>query len=591
MGSLPAPEATRAALYCRVSTDRQERDGTSLDTQEEKGRAHIASKGYRLDDAHVYREAASGYTLERPKLKALLDAVRRGEIDVVVVYEVGRLSRSQHNTHIILARLKANGVAIEFVTSTFENNAVGTFMLSAEAFVAEYWREQHIERTANGLIARAKSGKLQPNGKPAYGYKWRDPTPAVEGMKAHTAYDLDPAKAGTVRRVFETVAAGGSLVGLRDAFEAEGMVSPSGLPHWSTSTLKTWIRNPLYKGEPVLWRTQTVRHDGGTRSMHQRPEADHIKLPAGVVPPIVSPELWQRANDQLDRNRAQSARRNKHASDYLLRAGFVVCPHCGRNMGTLANKTLRYRTSPAYERDHGCPQASIDAATLDREVWALVEGIVKQPERIVDHITQSFSMDDPTKVDREDITARLKEVKQAQAMQTLAIEALGDMETAAPNIVRLRQLSQERQQLEADLAALDRRREGWASGLAAAERLLEMFYAEQARLDDLSYEEKRALMGWLGVKVKLYPQGVEPRWTLTTSIALPGAQEIEPTPSDLIDEPVPGGVYASGKVFGDDETYPAMAETIAIASNAGSRPSSRRESSTSPGSTSRTSVG
>jgi len=580
MGSLPVTAGTRAAIYCRVSTNKQE-DNYSLETQEASCRGYAQSHGFAVLPEYTYLEAHSGVDLwGRPKLTALREAIRAKAIDVVICHSIDRLSRDPVHLGVIVSEADHKGVQVVFVTEPLDDSLEGQLIRFVRGYAGKIEHAKFRERSERGQRARAQSGALLPNGQPAYGYQWR---PWLEGETPRTAYDPDPAKASHVKRVFETVAAGGSLTGLKAAFEAEGLPSPSGLPHWSTSTLKTWIRNPLYKGEPQMWRTQTVKSGKGGRMMAVRPEADRIKLPAGVVPPLVSPELWQRANDQLDRNREQSTRRNKHASSYLLRAGFVVCPHCGRNLGTLANGTLRYRTTPLYQRDYGCPFASIDAATLDREVWALVEGIIKDPVRIIEQITQSFAADDPTKADREAITQRLAEIKRAQRMQAITIERLDDPELAAPNIERLRQLGQERKQLETDLADLEQRQAGWASGLAAAERLLEMFYAEQTRLDDLSYEERRALMGWLGVKVKLYPQGVEPRWTLTTSIALPDMPE--PQTDDTGTEPVAGAVFHGNPVFEPGETYPAMAETIgSIANNALSPPTSSKAFSTFAGS-------
>jgi len=64
----------RAAIYCRVSTEDQEREGTSLQTQIEACRNYCQDKGY--DTAYCFSEAYSGLTLERPKLNELRELVR-----------------------------------------------------------------------------------------------------------------------------------------------------------------------------------------------------------------------------------------------------------------------------------------------------------------------------------------------------------------------------------------------------------------------------------------------------------------------------------------------------------------------------------
>src|SRR5215204_6263519 len=83
------PAITRAAIYCRVSTDKQERDGFGLDYQERQCRAFAERKGWRVVEQHVYREAHTGMDLdERPKLNAIRKAVTTRAFDVVVAYNM-----------------------------------------------------------------------------------------------------------------------------------------------------------------------------------------------------------------------------------------------------------------------------------------------------------------------------------------------------------------------------------------------------------------------------------------------------------------------------------------------------------------------
>ena len=60
----------RSAIYCRVSSELQEREGTSLETQEAACRRYAQEQGYTVTDHHVYRDVYSGAILhERPKLR------------------------------------------------------------------------------------------------------------------------------------------------------------------------------------------------------------------------------------------------------------------------------------------------------------------------------------------------------------------------------------------------------------------------------------------------------------------------------------------------------------------------------------------
>src|SRR5918998_1510633 len=174
----------RAAIYCRVSSQGQE-ENASLPTQEEACRRFAAARGYALDERHVYREVHSGADLwERPRLTALRERVRRGEVGAVICYALDRLSRKQTHLAIVVDECDRAGVDLLFATEEFEKSAVGDFIRSAKAFAAELEREKIKERTQRGLRARVESGKLRGGGFPMLGYRWRD--------EQHSGYEIDP---------------------------------------------------------------------------------------------------------------------------------------------------------------------------------------------------------------------------------------------------------------------------------------------------------------------------------------------------------------------------------------------------------------
>ncbi|MFC1848429.1 recombinase family protein [Chloroflexota bacterium] len=108
----------RAAVYCRVSTEDQEREGTSLQTQLEACLGYCEQKGYQI--ARRFSETYSGLTLERPKLTELRDLIRANEIDVVVVYCLDRISRDPTHGVILTQELENYNITLEAVTETVE---------------------------------------------------------------------------------------------------------------------------------------------------------------------------------------------------------------------------------------------------------------------------------------------------------------------------------------------------------------------------------------------------------------------------------------------------------------------------------------
>ncbi|MCX6658789.1 MAG: recombinase family protein, partial [Candidatus Bathyarchaeota archaeon] len=93
----------KSAIYCRVSTEGQEQDGTSLQTQLEACRKYCQARQYEV--GHEISEAWSGLSLERPKLTELREMVRSEKIDTVVVYSLDRLSRDPVHGVILMQEL------------------------------------------------------------------------------------------------------------------------------------------------------------------------------------------------------------------------------------------------------------------------------------------------------------------------------------------------------------------------------------------------------------------------------------------------------------------------------------------------------
>jgi len=130
----------KAALYARVSTERQAERGT-IGSQIEALRAHVAAAGDELaaeycDDGH------SGARLDRPGLDALRDAAEAGLFEVVWCLSPDRLARSYAYQVLILDELARLGVAVRFTDAPGldEHDPQARLLTQVQGVIAEYER-------------------------------------------------------------------------------------------------------------------------------------------------------------------------------------------------------------------------------------------------------------------------------------------------------------------------------------------------------------------------------------------------------------------------------------------------------------------
>ncbi len=149
----------KCVIYSRVSTDAQEREGTSLDTQERACLALAEKNGWTVEG--TVRDSASGFSLERSGLTEVRALAAKAMVDVVLSYALDRLSRKQTHVAILVEEMEQRGVALAFVTEKFEDTATGQLLRSVKAFAAEFEREKIAERTMRGKAERARSGRCR----------------------------------------------------------------------------------------------------------------------------------------------------------------------------------------------------------------------------------------------------------------------------------------------------------------------------------------------------------------------------------------------------------------------------------------------
>lgn len=245
------PRMVRAAVYCRVSTEDQEK-GTSLDEQYRRCRSYCDQRGYRV--VRAFREWGSGRSLDRAGLGGMLHHVAAGNIDVVVVLNRSRFARDADADGYLLAFLHRYDVRLEETDRGPQAPGPMTrFVSRIMAAQAELDSAMIAANLQKGRDGAARSG-IWPM-RATYG--WR----RERGGKGLTIHE---AEAEHIRRLFRLVASG---VSAQAASRRLG---------WTHQCSLYRLRNPAYKG---------LAHYNG----HDVP-----------VPAIVSEALWAEAQASVD---------------------------------------------------------------------------------------------------------------------------------------------------------------------------------------------------------------------------------------------------------------------------------------------------
>jgi site-specific DNA recombinase len=485
----------KVAIYCRVSTEGQEQDGTSLQTQLEACLKYCQVKNYEV--AYQFREAFSGLSLERPKLNELRELVRSDEIDVVVVYSLDRFSRDPVHGVILMQELEKHGVYLEAATEMVDNSEVGKLIFYIKGYAAKLDAERRRDATGRGKKALLNAGKMpQGTGIGVYGYEW------IKEYKKRIPIERE---AKIVKRMFEMVANGDCCFKIARTLNAESIPSKSG-KKWGARTINRIVRNPAYIG---------ITYFGKTAGKERKvvPQEKWAILP-DVTPAIIDKELFERVQNALAKSKELHPGRSTH--DYTL-VGLARCTKCGSPLvGNCQKGKYRYYrcngTVPTSTRDIICRASYINADWLESIVWEQVKGVLCNPELLLEEIGQlteskSAKLSDGL-IDQEikELNRKLKKYP-AQERRLAKAFKLG----FTPDII-LDEMNQTKKEKEADqkrLAELLKTKEDITKMSDYKDRLKELCSKIVPDLDNCTNQEKKEAYTYLDLKISATREAID----------------------------------------------------------------------------------
>lgn len=362
------PKEIRCAVYTRKSVDEGlDQAMNTLTVQREAAEAYIRSQqseGWHCLEAKYDDGGYTGANIKRPALQRLLDDIKAGRVDCVVVYKVDRLSRSLLDFAKLSELFDQHGVSFVSVTQQINTgNSMGKLMLNVLLSFAQFEREIIAERTRDRMAAARRKGRWI-GGRPFLGYDV-----APEGR----ALLVNELEAIQVRRAFEVYLEERSISQSVRRLRSEGIRlkkwvnragNTTGGGMMTKGSLHSMLSNVAYIGK--------VSYEG--------------EIIEGAHEAIVALDVFEAVHAQLRENNRTGGTKVRNKHDALLR-GLLRCSHCGTSMShsftkKKSGKIYRYYVCQRAMKEGWtiCPTKSVAAGDIEGFVVDRIKALGSDPE-------------------------------------------------------------------------------------------------------------------------------------------------------------------------------------------------------------------
>ena len=311
----------RVAIYVRVSTKEQAMEGYSIGEQTERLTKFAEAHGWTI--VKIYTDAGhSGADTNRPDLQQMIEDIKSGIIDKVLVYKLDRLSRSQKDTLDLIENVfLENNTDFESMTEKLDTSTPhGRAMIGILAAFAQLEREMITERMSMGMDARVKEGKWRGGGQVPFGYRYD---------KQSDKLVIDEFEAMIVKNLFNEYTSGKTMYAIADDMYMKGHTLQN--KKVDKRNLRYMLSNKTYCGY--------LRYQGGW-----------IK---GLHDAIIDEATYDKAQVLLDETRRRFEEAGYKTGTEAMSTNFgglIFCARCGARYSKNTTGTKEY----GYIYNYGC---------------------------------------------------------------------------------------------------------------------------------------------------------------------------------------------------------------------------------------------
>ena len=419
---------TPAALYARVSSDRQDVD-LSVSAQLRALKEYARANGYSVAREYV-DEAESGRVADRPQFREMIEegGKPKAPFDVILVWKFSRFTRKREHAVAFKSQLRRKGIRVVSITEQAEDNATGRLLEGIIESVDEYYSENLAQEVVRGMREAASRGFFL-GSKAPFGFTR---VKVNDGVKERPTLEVDPATAPVVKEIFERSLRGSGLKEICKELNDRGVTNRG--KRWYKGTLHYVLRNEAYTGAAVWGKTSKSE------------EAQDPVRVGGAWPALISRELFDDVQQAM-RDRAPKVRRPARVGSRFLLSGLLKCGVCGRPysaQGAKSGQFAYYVCGTLFREGAGtCSARYLNAPRLETFVVEKIRERILNEETIVALVTLVAEEIDAmagelsgrlevVEAELSDVRKRLEKLYEAIETSELTLEVL------SPRIMSLR---------------------------------------------------------------------------------------------------------------------------------------------------------
>ena len=335
-----------AVIYARYSSSGQKEE--SIEGQIRECREYAKRNGLTVVGEYIDK-AMTGRSDHRPDFQRMIRDSAKGLFQRVICWKMDRFARNRYDFANYKAKLRKNGVTIEYARETMPEGAERIVLESLMEGMAEYYSANLSENIKRGNYDCAL--KMQTLGRRVLGYR----------RGADGRYEIDPATAPAIKMIFDLYSQGVPAVEIVQELNGRGYRTAAGKP-FQKSSLTRILKNEKYKG--VYTYLDKIRVEDG-------------------IPPIVDKDTWEKCQRMAEKHKiAPAANRD---TNFRL-TGKLFCGHCGQAMtgesARAKNGTIHHYYTCYGKRKHTCDKRREPKDKIEEKIVGILIRLIHSDEFI-----------------------------------------------------------------------------------------------------------------------------------------------------------------------------------------------------------------